>query len=178
MLRADARPAGDRVRSDPADPAPGQLVVPGDPAAVAAGDAVRDRQTDEIEHPAELLRISAMAQRILYEIRDLPLDVSARQRLVDCHNGAVDELGELISDGLRDEIDRNAIRRLTSDPPASQAELHVALAQLVGWLDGLFHGIQATMLTQQLAAQQQLLRLYQQRDGEQARTADPHGPYL
>jgi hypothetical protein len=107
-----------------------------------------------IESPAKVLRIGAMTKELLEEVRRAPLDEAGRSRLREIYETSVRELGECIGDDLRDELARLSSPFESSSP--SEAELRVAQAQLVGWLEGLFHGIQATLFSQQMAARAQL----------------------
>jgi len=109
---------------------------------------------ETIESPAKVLRIGSMTKELLEEVRRAPLDEAGRARLREIYETSVRELAECISDDLRDEL-----ARLTSPfeaPAPTEAELRVAQAQLVGWLEGLFHGIQAAMFSQQMAARAQM----------------------
>ena len=65
------------------------------------------------------------------------------------------ELGAALSVDLREELGRLALPFADDVAPTSD-ELRIAQAQLVGWLEGLIQGIQATLFAQQMAAQQQL----------------------
>ena len=126
------------------------VVVP--PVEVEAG-AEEEAGGETIESPAKVLRIGSMTKELLEEVRRAPLDDAGRTRLREIYETSVRELAECLSGDLRDEL-----ARLTSpfDGEApSDAELRVAQAQLVGWLEGLFHGIQAAMFSQQLAAKAQ-----------------------
>lgn len=107
----------------------------------------------EIEKPAELIRLAHMVRSTLDEVRTMDLDEGARHRLSDTYNRTVTELRGILSDDLQDELDDVAIT--TVQGAASSAELRVVHAQLVGWLQGLFQGNQASMTSQMLAAQQQ-----------------------
>ena len=109
---------------------------------------------DVISSPAKVLRIGAMTKELLEEVRRAPMDEAGRSRLREIYETSVHELGGCLSDDLRDELARLA-SPFESDTP-SEAEIRVAQAQLVGWLEGLFHGIQATLFTQQMAARAQL----------------------
>ena len=109
---------------------------------------------DVISSPAKVLRIGAMTKELLEEVRRAPMDEAGRSRLREIYETSVHELGGCLSDELRDELARLA-SPFESDTP-SEAEIRVAQAQLVGWLEGLFHGIQATLFTQQMAARAQL----------------------
>ena len=110
--------------------------------------------TETIEQPAKVMRIGSMIKQLLDEVRSAALDEASRERLRDIYETSVHELAAALSPDLRDELARLA-PPFSSDTP-SEAELRVAKAQLVGWLEGLFHGIQATLFAQQMAARQQL----------------------
>jgi hypothetical protein len=119
-----------------------------------AEDAEGRPSAEAIESPAKVLRIGAMTKELLEEVRRAPLDEAGRVRLREIYETSVGELGECLSPDLRDEL-----ARLTSpfdEGTPSDAELRVAQAQLVGWLEGLFHGIQAALFSQQMAARAQL----------------------
>jgi len=113
------------------------------------------RQSGEmIESPAKVLRIGSMTKELLEEVRRAPLDDAGRKRLREIYETSVSELSACLAGDLGDEL-----TRLTSpfdSPSPSEAELRVAQAQLVGWLEGLFHGIQATLFSQQMAVRAQL----------------------
>jgi hypothetical protein len=109
---------------------------------------------DVISSPAKVLRIGAMTKELLEEVRRAPMDEAGRGRLREIYETSVRELGGCLSDDLRDELARLSSPFQSETP--SEAELRVAQAQLVGWLEGLFHGIQATLFTQQMAARAQL----------------------
>jgi hypothetical protein len=107
--------------------------------------------------PTKLLRIASMTRAMLEEVRQAPLDEAGRRRLLSVHARSLHELKDVLSDDLREEFDEVMVP-ITSETP-TESELRVAQAQLVGWLEGLFHGIQASLLNQQLAAQAQLQRM-------------------
>lgn len=134
---------------------PGEL-VPGAPATDGADtDAADDEaHVESIEQPAKLLRIGSMVKQLLEEVRQAPLDEASRGRLKEIYEQSVHELADGLSPDLAAELDRISIP-FDSDTP-SDAELRIAHAQLVGWLEGLFHGIQATLVAQQVAARAQL----------------------
>jgi hypothetical protein len=111
--------------------------------------------TEAVEQPAKVMRIGSMIKQLLEEVRQAPLDDPSRNRLREIYETSVRELGEGLSDDLREELDRLALPFLEDSAP-SDAELRIAHAQLVGWLEGLFHGIQATLFAQQMAARTQL----------------------
>lgn len=108
-----------------------------------------------IESPAKIIRIGAMVKQLLEEVRQTSLDEAARERLKDIYGNSLAELKDALSPELGDELDRLSLD-FSADAVPSDAELRVAQAQLVGWLEGLFHGIQATLVAQQISAQQQL----------------------
>jgi len=112
-------------------------------------------QSEAVEHPAKVMRIGSMIKLLLEEVRQSDLDEASRDRLRDIYETSVRELAESLSPDLRDELGRLAHPFAGTEAP-SEAELRVAKAQLVGWLEGLFHGIQATLFAQQMAARQQL----------------------
>ena len=126
------------------------------PAAEGAGDdaAGEEERTESIEQPAKLLRIGSMVKQLLEEVRQAPLDEASRGRLREIYEQSIRELADGLSPDLAAELDRVSIP-FDSDTP-SDAELRIAHAQLVGWLEGLFHGIQATLVAQQVAARAQL----------------------
>jgi hypothetical protein len=114
-----------------------------------------ERESEAVEHPAKVMRIGSMIKLLLEEVRQSDLDEASRDRLRDIYETSVKELSEALSPDLRDELGRLAHPFAGAEVP-SEAELRVAKAQLVGWLEGLFHGIQATLFAQQMAARQQL----------------------
>jgi len=109
---------------------------------------------DLVEQPAKVMRIGAMVKQLLEEVRSAPLDEAGRTRLAEIHRRSISELEQGLAPELIDELER--ITLPFSDDAPSDAELRIAQAQLVGWLEGLFHGIQTALFAQQMAAQQQL----------------------
>lgn len=107
-----------------------------------------------VSEPAKVMRIGTMIKQLLEEVRSTDLDEAGRDRLRDIYEISIGELSEALSTDLREELHRLALP-FDSEVP-SEAELRIAKAQLVGWLEGLFHGIQATLFAQQTAARQQL----------------------
>lgn len=127
-------------------------VTPG--AADAPEQAGESDQTrPHVSEPSKLIRIASMTRAMLEEVREAPLDEAGRQRLVAIYDQSIDELREVLSEDLVEELDAVFIP-ITEVP--SEAELRIAQAQLVGWLEGLFHGIQASLISQQMAASAQL----------------------
>jgi hypothetical protein len=109
----------------------------------------------QIAQPAKVMRIGTMIKQLLEEVRAAPLDEASRARLREIHQTSIKELEEGLSPELRDELDRLTLPFEDSSTP-SDAELRIAQAQLVGWLEGLFHGIQTALFAQQMAARVQL----------------------
>jgi Protein of unknown function (DUF2587) len=143
---------------------------PGDgPEGVVSPDevldgAVRDeageeRQTESVNEPAKVLRIGSMVKTLLDEVRSAPLDEKSRVRLREIYEQSIRDLSQVLSPDLVAELERMAPPFGNEAP--SDAELRIAQAQLVGWLEGLFHGIQATLMSQQMAARAQLEEMRQ-----------------
>ena len=120
------------------------------PSAARDGD---DRES--VEQPAKVMRIGSMIKQLLDEVRSAPLDEASRDRLAAVYETSVKELSGALSPDLQDELQRLA-PPFAGDNTPTEPELRVAQAQLVGWLEGLFHGIQATLFAQQMQARQQL----------------------
>lgn len=181
----DPRPDDDRTGrpADPADPGapapsdetaetseaepddgPGRatVVMPdGTGVSVVESDDSTDPDRNPasvIEEPAKVMRIGGMIKKLLDEVRDAPLDEAARSRLAEIHERSLTELEEGLSPDLVEELHRITLP-FTDDAVPSDAELRVAQAQLVGWLEGLFHGIQTALVAQQMAAQAQLSQM-------------------
>jgi hypothetical protein len=121
---------------------------------VPAEEADARPSAEAIESPAKVLRIGAMTKELLEEVRRAPLDEAGRGRLREIYETSVGELAGCLSPDLREELAR--LSSPFDDRTPSDAELRVAQAQLVGWLEGLFHGIQAALFSQQMAARAQL----------------------
>ncbi|WP_402469967.1 bacterial proteasome activator family protein [Isoptericola aurantiacus] len=131
----------------------------------AASTPSADRPTEEegssISEPAKVMRIGSMVKKLLDEVRDAPLDDAARTRLAEIHERSLAELEDGLSEDLVAELHRITLPFTEKSTP-SDAELRIAQAQLVGWLEGLFHGIQTALVAQQMAAQQQLSQMRRQ----------------
>ncbi len=110
---------------------------------------------DQISQPAKVMRIGSMVKQLLEEVRTAPLDDASRVRLREVHQNSIAELAEGLAPELREELDRLTLP-FSEDVVPSDAELRIAQAQLVGWLEGLFHGIQTALFAQQMAARVQL----------------------
>jgi hypothetical protein len=124
------------------------------------GAAEDEPGREAIEQPAKVMRIGSMIKQLLEEVRQAPLDEASRSRLREIYDTSIAELSEGLSADLRDELGRMT-SPFKPDQVPSESELRVAQAQLVGWLEGLFHGIQATLFAQQMAARAQLEHLRQ-----------------
>jgi hypothetical protein len=150
---------------------PPQVVVVG-PDGMATGsaqdelgDGSAERSvTEMVEQPAKVMRIGSMIRQLLEEVKSAPLDEKSRARLKEIHQNSIKELEDGLAPELVEELERLSLP--FGDATPSEAELRVAQAQLVGWLEGLFHGIQTTLFAQQMAARAQL---------EQMRRALPPG---
>ncbi|MGO9079380.1 MAG: bacterial proteasome activator family protein [Streptosporangiaceae bacterium] len=121
--------------------------------------------TELVEQPAKVMRIGSMIRQLLEEVRAAPLDEQSRARLKAIHASSIKELEDGLAPDLIDELERLSLP-FADDTVPSESELRIAQAQLVGWLEGLFHGIQTTLFAQQMAARAQL---------EQMRRALPPG---
>ena len=159
-------------RSDPQ----AEALPPGIAPEIVEGRGAEDAPQEAITQPAKLLRIASMVRELLDETRQASLDEPGRIRLRQIYERSVGELEEVLSPDLKDEL-------MSLAPPMqgvpSESEIRVAQAQLVGWLEGLFHGIQATLFTQQAMAQSQLEEMRRRRALEMAQpgglTTPPSG---
>src|SRR5712692_6844828 len=153
-------PESDKVAKD-------LVVAPeGEAVETDAADSVGERPvTEMVEQPAKVMRVGSMIRQLLEEVRAAPLDEKSRARLREIHTSSIKELEDGLAPELVEELERLSLPFAEDEIP-SEAELRVAQAQLVGWLEGLFHGIQTTLFAQQMAARQQL---------EQMRRALPPG---
>ena len=133
-----------------------------DPRIMAVEDDDSDERslTDLVEQPAKVMRIGTMIKQLLEEVRVAPLDDASRNRLREIHATSIRELEDGLAPELREELDRLTLP-FSEDATPSDAELRIAQAQLVGWLEGLFHGIQTALFAQQMAARAQLEQLRQ-----------------
>ncbi|KRB78418.1 hypothetical protein ASE01_03880 [Nocardioides sp. Root190] len=148
-----------------------QVVVVGpDGAPVGAAPVDHDEEperglTDLVEQPAKVMRIGSMIRQLLEEVKAAPLDEASRSRLAAIHRSSIAELEQGLAPELVEELERLSLP-FSEDVTPSEAELRIAQAQLVGWLEGLFHGIQTAIYAQQMAARAQF---------EQIRKALPPG---
>ncbi|GAA3738810.1 bacterial proteasome activator family protein [Salinactinospora qingdaonensis] len=111
--------------------------------------------TEMVEQPAKVMRIGSMIRQLLDEVKSAPLDEASRARLREIHASSIKELEDGLAPELINELERLSLP-LTEGETPSDAELRIAQAQLVGWLEGLFHGIQTTLFAQQMATRAQL----------------------
>jgi hypothetical protein len=162
---------------------PGGMAVAGPPAEGAEEEQEEERSiTDLVEQPAKVMRLGSMIKQLLEEVKSAPLDEASRARLATIHHRTIEELEQGLAPELVAELERLSLPFGEGDVP-SEAELRIAQAQLVGWLEGLFHGIQAAMFAQQMAARQQFEEvrrrglLAQNPQQEQSGPA-PRGQYL
>jgi len=158
-----SQPDDNRATDDP------RVVVVGPGGMALSGaddDDAEGAVTDLVNQPAKVMRIGSMIRQLLDEVRAAPLDDAGRVRLKEIHRSSLQELESGLAPELVDELERITLPFSDSEVP-SESELRIAQAQLVGWLEGLFHGIQTTLVAQQMAARAQL---------EQMRRALPPGP--
>jgi hypothetical protein len=147
----------------------------GPPGVDGGGDGA-DGEGEKVSRPTKLIRIASMVRALLDEARLAPLDDAGRRALKEIHERSIKELEGILSDDLKREL-TDVTLPFTSEAP-SDAELRIAQAQLVGWLEGLFHGIQATLFTQQMQAQQQFEEMRQRRALEAGPGGRLPGNYL
>lgn len=153
--------------------------------AAPAAPAVPEPVTETVTEPAKVMRIGSMVKQLLEEARTSPLDVASRERMAEIYERSIVEVSDALSPDLAQELHMLALPFKEGEVP-SEAELRVAKAQLVGWLEGLFHGIQATLFAQQFAARQQLEQLRQlppggvtgPREGQMVEAHERPGTYL
>ena len=149
----------------PQEPEAFRVVTVG-PDGAPIEDAADEESVDSdsvagmVEQPAKVMRIGSMIKQLLEEVRAAPLDDASRVRLKEIHESSIKELSSGLAPDLRDELARLSLP-FTGEEIPSDAELRIAQAQLVGWLEGLFHGIQATLFAQQMAARSQLEEMRQ-----------------
>jgi hypothetical protein len=153
----------------------GKVLIVGPDGMAVEGPPRSDNDQDEqdeprsvtelVEQPAKVMRVANMIRQLLEEVKSAPLDEASRQRLKSIHEVSIKELESGLAPELVEELERLSLD-FTDDSLPTEAELRIAQAQLVGWLEGLFHGIQTALFAQQMAARQQL---------EQMRRALPGG---
>jgi hypothetical protein len=160
----------------PENSPPDEVLVIGSPAG-ELGEASEDDGRESVAQPGKVMRIGSMIKQLLDEVRQAPLDEASRSRLREIYDTSVTELSDGLSPDLRDELSRMTSPFGPNEIP-SESELRVAQAQLVGWLEGLFHGIQATLFAQQMAARAQLEQMRQRSLPSGADDGPVPGTYL
>ncbi len=138
-------PTGSPAEAESVEP---ELVLP------TTDGELDGEEHNNVAEPAKVMRVGTMIRQLLEEVRQTELDEPSRDRLREIYETSISEISAAVSPDLRDELDRLALP-FGEDTP-TDAELRIAQAQLVGWLEGLFHGIQATLFAQQMAARSQL----------------------
>ncbi|MBA3780446.1 bacterial proteasome activator family protein [Nocardioides sp. InS609-2] len=159
-------PDGQPIGTVPATSIEGAVEAAAEQAADESGDGNGERHVTElVEQPAKVMRIGSMIRQLLEEVKAAPLDEASRNRLKEIHAASIKELESGLAPELVDELERLSLP-FTEEGTPSESELRIAQAQLVGWLEGLFHGIQTAIYAQQVASRAQL---------EQMRRALPEG---
>jgi hypothetical protein len=163
---SEQSPDEQRTQSQDGQDEPRVMIIGPGGMAMAGGEDDNDERpiTDLIEQPAKVMRVGSMIRQLLEEVKAAPLDEASRVRLREIHHASIKELEQGLAPELVEELERLSLP-FTEQAP-SEAELRIAQAQLVGWLEGLFHGIQTAVYAQQMAARAQL---------EQMRRALPPG---
>lgn len=155
---------------DPAEPITPQVVEEGPDTESG------EEEGSFVTEPSKLIRIASMTRAMLDEVRQAPLDDAGRTRLLSIYQRSINELREVLSPDLKEELD-SIFLPLERETP-SESELRIAQAQLVGWLEGLFHGIQASLFSQQMSAAAQLEQVRRRRALESTSDDTPSGLYL
>ena len=146
------------------------------PGPQAGDTGAVDEMTENVIEPAKVMRIGSMVRQLLEEVRGTQLDEPSRERLAEIYERSIVEISSALSPDLVEELHMLALPFKDGEIP-SDGELRVAKAQLVGWLEGLFHGIQATLFAQQIAARQQIEQMRQIPPGNGVQPG-PGGTYL
>jgi len=159
------------------EPLVSEVVIPANTSAGSETSAPEE-QVETITAPAKVMRIGSMVKQLLEEAHGTRLDEASRERMAEIYERSIVELGEALSPDLQEELKMLALPFTDGEIP-SEAEIRVAKAQLVGWLEGLFHGIQATLFAQQMAARQQFEEIRQLPNGPSPEAGTGHnGQYL
>jgi hypothetical protein len=172
------RPDGVRIVTVGSDGRAVEEPAPADGAGQEEDDG--DQLTEMVEQPAKVMRIGTMIKQLLEEVRAAPLDEASRSRLREIYDNSIKELSSGLAPELREELERLSLPFGDETAP-SDAELRVAQAQLVGWLEGLFHGIQTALFAQQMAARAQLEEMRRRAlpmGHAQPQSPQSSGPYL
>ncbi len=151
---------GSAVSSDDGIAEAAELVSAEPSPGTVAETAAASESAEPVTEPAKVMRIGSMVKQLLEEVRLAPLDEASRERLAEIYERSIVELSSALSPDLQEELHLLALP-FKDDTTPSEGELRVAKAQLVGWLEGLFHGIQATLFAQQVVARQQLAQMRQ-----------------
>ena len=147
------------------------VLIPG-----ASAETPEEMPSDLIEQPAKVLRIGSMVKQLLDEVKSAPLDEASRRRLRDIHRQSIKELESGLAPELVEELERLSLPFMDNEIP-SEAELRISQAQLVGWLEGLFHGIQTALFAQQMTARAQFEEM-KRRSITTSESDKSSGPYL
>jgi hypothetical protein len=153
-----------------------QVVIVGpDGQPIATADEANEPSVaDLVEQPAKVMRVGSMIKQLLEEVRSAPLDEAARARLREIHQRSIKELESGLAPELVAELERLSLP-FGEDSVPSEAELRIAQAQLVGWLEGLFHGIQTALFAQQMAARAQLEQMRRTAISAEPASGPDHG---
>lgn len=146
----------------------------------SADDSAPDQTAGLVTEPTKIIRIASMTRALLEEARSAGLDEGGRHKLTEIHDKSLAELREVLSDELLEEFDE-VFAPVRSEELPSESVLRIVQAQLIGWLEGLFHGIQVSLASQQMAAQAQLAQMQQRqlkRPSEDATEKGQTGLYL
>jgi len=154
---------------------PTAIVLPDSAEIVAESEGDEVQPSEFIDEPGKVIRIGSMVKQLLEEVRQSNLDEASRARLAEIYDTSIDQISDVISPELREELESLTAPFKAAGVP-SEAELRVAHAQLVGWLEGLFHGIQATLFAQQLSARTQLEQMRRGSLPATTTAGDPHMP--
>jgi hypothetical protein len=153
------------------------VAVPAEAVSQADGDEDGDdlrELTELVEQPAKVMRIGSMIRQLLEEVKSAPLDDASRNRLKEIHRSSIKELESGLAPELVEELERLTLP-FTEDGTPSDAELRIAQAQLVGWLEGLFHGIQTAIYAQQVSARAQFEQMRRALPGGQQQSGSQGG---
>ncbi|MEU7629841.1 bacterial proteasome activator family protein [Nocardia sp. NPDC049220] len=175
VVGPDGRPLVIPAEAGSGAPFTAQVMTDGDKTDdPGIGDDSGESLADMVEQPAKVMRIGTMIKQLLEEVRAAPLDDASRSRLKEIHKSSVRELEQGLAPELREELERLTLP-FTDDTVPTDAELRIAQAQLVGWLEGLFHGIQTALFAQQMAARAQLEQMRQGALPAGIHATDPRG---
>jgi len=150
---------------------PAEAVSQAEDEGASEGDDLREL-TDLVEQPAKVMRIGSMIRQLLEEVKSAPLDDASRNRLKEIHRASIKELESGLAPELVEELERLSLP-FTEDGTPSDAELRIAQAQLVGWLEGLFHGIQTAIYAQQVSARAQFEQMRRALPGRKSQGMPP-----